>query len=98
GPATTTDVAFSPDGQRGLTTSVDNRLRLWDLKTGNEIPRPGEQQGAFLDLSATTLLIWSAAFSADGQRLLTVGGAEAHLWDTAAGKQLMSFSPQSAVS
>jgi WD40 repeat protein/serine/threonine protein kinase len=98
GDIATTEVAFSPDGRRGMTATADNRLRLWDLATGNEISPPGEKKGAFLDLSATTLLVWSAAFSADGDRLLTVGGAEAHLWDALAGKQLMSFSPQSAVS
>jgi WD40 repeat protein len=94
----TTDVAFSPDGAHGLTTGADNRVRLWDLASGREIPRPGEAGGAFLDLAATTLLVWSAAFSADGNQLLTVGGAEARLWDSAAAKQMMAFSPQSAVS
>jgi hypothetical protein len=81
-----------------LTTCSDNRLRLWDLSSGKEISPPGQKEGAFLDLSATTLLVWSAAFSADGTRLLTVGGAEAHLWHAHDAKQLMTFSPQSAVS
>ncbi len=98
GTVPTTEVAFSPDGRRGLMTSSDHRLRLWDLTTGNEIHPPGQKEGAFLDLSATTLVLWSAAFSSDGERLLTVGGAEAHLWQATDGKQLMTFSPQSAVS
>jgi hypothetical protein len=96
--APTTEVAFSPDGRRGMTTTSDHRLHLWDLASGNEIHAPGEKQGAFLDLSATTLVLWSGSFSADGTRLLTVGGAEAHLWEAADAKQLMTFSPQSAVS
>src|SRR5262249_11271655 len=79
GTVPTTEVAFSPDGRRGLTTSSDHRLRLWDLTTGDEIHPPGQKEGAFLDVSATTLVLWSAAFSADGTHLLTVGGAEAHL-------------------
>jgi len=96
--APTTDVAISPDGKRGVSATSDNRLHLWDLATGRELPSPGEKQGAFLDLSATTMILWSAAFSSDGSRLLTVGGAEAHLWNAQDGKQLMTFSPQSAVS
>lgn len=98
GDAATTDVAFAPNGKRALTATADNRVRLWDLESGQELPSPAEPKGAFLDLSATTLLVWSAAFSADGERLLTVGGQEAHLWELPAGKQLMTFSPQSAVS
>jgi WD40 repeat protein len=98
GDVATTDVAFSPDGSQGLTTTADNRVRLWNLQSGTELPAPGEKEGPFLDLAATTMLVWSAAFSAEGDRLLTVGGAEAQLWDTAAAKPLMSFSPQSAVS
>ena len=73
-------------------------LRLWDVATGGEIHPAGQKDGSFLDLSATTLVLWSGSFSADGTRLLTVGGAEAHLWQAADGKQLMTFSPQSAVS
>jgi WD40 repeat protein len=98
GDVAATDVAFAPDGSRGLTTMADNRVRLWNLDDGSEIPAPGEKAGAFLDLAATTVLVWSAAFSADGERLLTVGGAEAHLWDVLAAKPLMVFAPQSAVS
>jgi WD40 repeat protein/serine/threonine protein kinase len=96
--APTTDVAISPDGARGVSTTSDNRLHLWNLTTGREVPPPGETQGAFLDVAATTTILWSAAFSADGSHLLTVGGAEAQLWNVSDGKQLMSFSPQSAVS
>ncbi|MDX1946374.1 MAG: hypothetical protein SFU86_13315, partial [Pirellulaceae bacterium] len=98
GEVATTDVAFSPDGQRALATSADNRLRLFDLNAATEILSPDDKKSAFLDLSATTLLVWSAAFSATGDRILTVGGAEAHLWDSHSAKQLMTFSPQSAVS
>ena len=93
-----TDVAFAPNGRRALTTGADNRLRLWDLEQRREILPAGEGSQAFLDLNATSLLVWAATFSADGARLLTVGGAEARLWDAADGKQLVAFTPQSAVS
>ncbi len=92
-----TDVACSADGKRALTITADNCLHLWDLEKGTEIHRADGPNAPFLDLAATTLLLWSGTFSADGHQLLTVGGSEAHLWDAEKGKLLMSFSPQSAV-
>ena len=55
-----TCLAFSPDGQRIIATSEDQRARVWDSASGKEL---FSVNGA-----------WSAAFSPDGQRFVTVGG------------------------
>ncbi|WP_202921038.1 protein kinase domain-containing protein [Anatilimnocola aggregata] len=93
-----TGVAITPDGKRALTATAQNQVRLWNLADGTELVVPGMGKGPFLDLAATTLLAWSATFSPTGDRVLTAGGAEAHLWDAADSKLLVAFSPQSAVS
>lgn len=98
GEDSTVDVAFAPDGRRALAVSSENRLRLFDLETGKEVDGPNGKSTPFLDLSASTLVIWSASFSETGRQLLTVGGAEAHLWDADSAKLQLTFSPQSAVS
>jgi WD40 repeat protein/tRNA A-37 threonylcarbamoyl transferase component Bud32 len=57
-----TSVAWSCDGKRIAATSQDRTLKLWDAKTGVEVL-------TLTDVGA------SVAFSPDGQKLLTVGGA-----------------------
>ncbi len=135
GPAVT-GVALSADGQRALTVTADNKIRLWRVDDGRELSRRGGA-GPLLDLSATSLLAWTATFASPGpteatapagaasagaasagaltggvaggsaggvatsarqERILSVGGAEAHLWDVDDGKLLVTFAPQSAVS
>ncbi len=65
-------VAFSPDGQRIVSGSGDNTVRLWDLK-GQAIGQPFRgHQGS----------VYSVAFSPDGQRI--VSGSDDNtlrLWD-----------------
>ncbi|MEH2181535.1 AAA-like domain-containing protein, partial [Nostoc sp.] len=66
-----TSASFSPDGQRILTTSLDNIARLWDLQ-GKEIAK----------LQGHESYITSASFSRDGQRILTASyDKTARLWD-----------------
>ncbi len=93
-------VAVSPDGRRGLSTSsVDRTVRLWDLETGREIPNPRatDRSTAMLDFNRLGGLVWTACFAPDGNRLLTVGGNDARLWDLATGREAASFSPHGAV-
>ncbi len=130
GPAVT-GVALSADGQRALTVTADNKIRLWRVDDGRELSKRGAA-GPLLDLSATSLLAWTATFAstvptespasagagargerkggaasgsvggvannASQERILSVGGAEAHLWDGDDGKLLVTFAPPSAVS
>jgi WD40 repeat protein len=77
--------AFSPDGTRIVTASVDKTARIWDAATGNEITtlRGHEDE------------VNSAAFSPDGTRIITASGGlfgahdfTARIWDAATGKEI----------
>ncbi|WP_242040283.1 nSTAND1 domain-containing NTPase [Anabaena subtropica] len=76
-------VAFSPDGQRIVSGSYDNTLRLWDVN-GNSIGKPlmGHESG-----------VHSVAFSPDGQRIVSGSYDNTlRLWDVngnSIGKPLM---------
>jgi len=73
-------VAFSPDGQRLASASVDGRLMLWDTATQQRIGEP---------LTGHTAEVSSVAFSPDGQ--LLVSGSDdgtIRLWETATGQPL----------
>jgi WD40 repeat protein/serine/threonine protein kinase len=70
-------VAFSPDGRRLATVSQDEKVRLYDLTTGQEL---GAVRGHVGD-------VWGVAFSPDGRHLAACSGykgwGEIRLWDTA---------------
>jgi WD40 repeat protein/predicted Ser/Thr protein kinase len=82
GPATC--VAFSPDGRRALSGSLDKSVRLWDLDKGQEIRTFVGHQEA----------VHSVAFSPDGRQALSAGGTREHgddalhLWDVESGKEI----------
>ncbi|MEE8146483.1 MAG: WD40 repeat domain-containing protein, partial [Longimicrobiales bacterium] len=66
------DLAFGPGGQQLACASGRNRIRIWDLRTGQfiELPKGHDQR------------VTALAFSQDGQRL--VSGSHDHtvsLWD-----------------
>src|SRR5690606_33174830 len=77
-----TSVAFSPDGTKVLTGSIDNTAKLWDASTGTEIR-------TFAGHGSSVL---SVAFSPDGTRLIT--GSDdltAVLWDAVTGAEIRTF-------
>ncbi|MCU0870949.1 MAG: protein kinase [Pirellulaceae bacterium] len=100
-------VAIAPDGKTGLTVAADDRqVRLWNLADGSEVlyPAAADRLGPFLDLTGGLFrgLVWAADFSPQGDRLVTVGGDSARLWDlrkdvAPRNRELMSFSPHGAV-
>jgi hypothetical protein len=75
-------VAFSPDGARVLSGSLDNTVRLWDAATG----------ALLRTFQGHSALVFSVAFSPDGARVLS-GSADktVRLWDAATGALLRTF-------
>jgi WD40 repeat protein len=72
-------VAFSPQGDRVLTGSMDNTARLWDGRTGAPLREPLRHKGP----------VYAIAFSPKGDRVLT-GSLDktARLWDARKGEPL----------
>lgn len=77
-----TAVAFLPDGRRALSASHDATLRLWDLRSGQELRR----------LTGHTDRIKGAAVSRDG-RLAVSGGCDQtlRLWELETGREIHRF-------
>jgi len=60
-------VAFSPDGKKIVTGSVDKTVRIWDVATGKELHKFDEQ---------------FFGFSSDGKRIITAARwSHARIWD-----------------
>src|SRR5262249_39754139 len=88
-----TSATFSPDGKRIVTASgkigfTENTASIWDAATGNEIKvLRGHEDTELANL-------YSAAFSADGTRIVTaLGSATGHdniarIWDAATGNEI----------
>jgi WD40 repeat protein/serine/threonine protein kinase/TPR repeat protein len=71
--------AFSPDGRRVVTASLDNTARIWDASLGRELTR----------LIGHTESVRCAVFSPDGARVVTASGDKtARIWDVATGREL----------
>jgi WD40 repeat protein len=71
--------AFSPDGLRIVTASVDQTARIWNAASGKEIAI----------LRGHDREVRSAAFSPDGSRIVTASADKtARVWDAAAAKEI----------
>lgn len=79
-----TSVAFSPDGTRVATASVDRTAKLWDTATGAEI----------LTFTGHNDRLTSVAFSPDGTQVITGSGdGTARIWSVATGAQVRALQP-----
>jgi WD40 repeat protein len=75
-------VAFSPDGQKIITSSWDKTVRIWDIGTGQELYRfVGDTYG-----------VNSVAFSPDGKYILTGGDNGVGIWDAETGLEVRQLS------
>jgi RNA polymerase sigma factor (sigma-70 family) len=74
---TVSNLAFSPDGKKFLTTTDDTTLRIWDMASGKESPPlPGHRDAVF-------------AAAGRGKAITTLGNdGSAWIWDPATGKAL----------
>ena len=65
-------MAFSPDGQRVVSGSDDDTLKIWDANTGKELHM----------LKGHDDEVWSVAFSPDGQRIVSGSNDKTlKIWD-----------------
>jgi eukaryotic-like serine/threonine-protein kinase len=79
--------AFSPDGTRIVTVSMDGTARVWDANTG----------ASLAELNGHTSLVTSAAFSPDGTRIVTASmDGTARVWEAANGGILAELNGHTA--
>ncbi len=77
-----TDVAYSPNGTRIVSSSNDNTLKIWDAQTGKLL----------MTLTGHTSAVNSAAYSPDGTRIVSTGSDNTvKIWDAQTGTALMTF-------
>jgi WD40 repeat protein len=78
-------VAFSQDGRYAVSADEDKRIVLWDLQTGEVIPR---FDGAKFHKDA----VYDVALSADGKRLLSASAdRQVILWDVETGQPIRHY-------
>jgi len=76
---TVNHVAYSPDGKRLVTASLDRTVRVWDAVTGAQLAVLYGHQAE----------VNSAAYSPDGRRIVSASyDRTVRIWDAASGAQV----------
>lgn len=79
--ALVSSLAFSPDGQRIASGSMDQTVKVWDVTSGQQSH----------DLKGHTGLVRSVAFSPDGRQLATAAENTIKVWDTESGQEILAL-------
>ncbi|HEX6046361.1 MAG TPA: hypothetical protein VFZ22_17840 [Pyrinomonadaceae bacterium] len=81
---------WSPKADTFLTVDDDSKLQIWDVFS--------KQPVRTIDAALADDQPYSVSFVADGQRILTASGDQpAHVWDTATGKLLDTYPPNTQI-
>lgn len=81
-------LAYSPDGTRIVTASIDATTRIWDARNGALLISLPEHRGQ----------IWDAEFSPDSSKVVSVGTDKtARIWDARTGALLKVLSGHTAI-
>ncbi len=90
-----TSVDISPNGKLAIAAcAAEASVQMWKLDTGEEVT---DGNAAWLDLGDRSGILWSAQFSPSGDRVLTIGGNDAQMWDIGSREQLVRFTPHGTV-
>jgi WD40 repeat protein/serine/threonine protein kinase len=75
-------VAFSPDGRRLASASLDGSLKVWDARTGRKLVAVPTHQDT----------VWGLAYSPDGRRLATGSWDKTvKVWDALTGQEVLTL-------
>lgn len=87
-------VQFDPAGERIISASRDQTARIWDVASGEQRLVLGPDDPATDTIEGHADRVISAAFSPDGERVLT-GDLSSNLilWDAATGEPLQTYGP-----
>ena len=81
-------MAVTPDGQRAVSASEDQTLKVWDLDSGRELRT----------LTGHTGSVTAVAVTPDGQRAVSASGDETlKVWDLDSGRELRTLTGHSGL-
>jgi WD40 repeat protein/serine/threonine protein kinase len=83
GRSLVTSLAFSPDGKRLISASMDKTIKIWDVSRGEVIHNCNGHEDS----------IWSAAVSPDGKYIVSGSGdGTVRIWNIDTGEQVRKLS------